>query len=179
MAHYFNPSTQWAEAGTSMWVYSFRGLCRESQNSLKKSYHCSGEMPDGWLFPNFVPTLVFPVSGWFQSLLVLVVLFESVLIFVFSHFFFCPFILCHLHLQTWVFSVSVPLALTFSHSLSLSCSLSLSHSCSYPLTLCLSESLSVSQSLTVSRCVCLSLGFCFCLWRYKIKTGLLDSLLGF
>lgn len=134
-----------------MWVYSFRGLCRESQNSLKKSYHCSGEMPDGWLFPNFVPTLVFPVSGWFKSLWVLVVLFESVLIFVFSHFFFCPFILCHLHLQTWVFSVSVPLALTFSHSLSLSCSLSLSHSCSCPLTLCL------PVSLCLDVCFCLSL----------------------
>ena len=107
-------------------------------------------MPDGWLFPNFVPTLVFPVSGWFKSLWVLVVLFESVLILVF-YLFFCPFILCHLHLQTWVFSVSVPLALTFSHSLSLSCSLSLSHSCSCPLTLCL------PVSLCLDVCVCLSL----------------------
>lgn len=171
MAHNFNPSTQWAEAGTSMWVYSFRGLCRESQNSLKKSYHCSGEMPDGWLFPNFVPTLVFPVSGWFQSLLVLVVLFESVLIFVFSRFFLPLYPLPSTSPDMGLFC----LCPSCTHFLSFSLTLLLF--ISQPLLLIPSHSL--SPSLAVSWCVCLSLGFCFCLWRYKIKNGLLDSLLGF
>lgn len=171
MAHNFNPSTQWAEAGTSMWVYSFRGLCRESQNSLKKSYHCSGEMPDGWLFPNFVPTLVFPVSGWFQSLWVLVVLFESVLIFVFFLFFLPLYPLPSTSPDMGLFC----LCPSCTHFLSFSLTLLLF--ISQPLLLMPSHSL--SPSLAVSRCVCLSLSFCFCLWRYKIKNGLLDSLLGF
>ena len=133
-----------------MWVYSFRGLCRESQNSLKKSYHCSGEMPDGWLFPNFVPTLVFPVSGWFQSLWVLVVLFESVLIFVFSHFFSAPLssaIYISRHGSFLSLSLLHSLSLILSHSLALYLSATLAHTLS----------LSVSQSRCVSMCVSVSL----------------------
>lgn len=163
-----------------MWVYSFRGLCRESQNSLKKSYHCSGEMPDGWLFPNFVPTLVFPVSGWFQSLLVLVVLFESVLIFVFSRFFlplyplpstspdmglFCLCPSCTHFLSfslTLLLFISQPLLLIPSHSLSLR------------ISLCLPVSHCVSMCVSVSRFLFLSMEIQDQNWITRLSFGILN-----
>ena len=114
-------------------------------------------MPDGWLFPNFVPTLVFPVSGWFQSLLVLVVLFESVLIFVFSHFFSAPLssaIYISRHGSFLSLSLLHSLSLILSHSLALYLSATLAHT----LSLSVSQNLSLSPSLSLCLdvCVCLS-----------------------
>lgn len=156
-----------------MWVYSFRGLCRESQNSLKKSYHCSGEMPDGWLFPNFVPTLVFPVSGWFKSLWVLVVLFESVLIFVFSHFFSAPLssaIYISRHGSFLSLSLLHSLSLILSHSLALYLSATLAHA----LSLSVSQSRCVLMCVSVSRFLFLSMKIQDQKWVTRLSFGILN-----
>lgn len=176
MAHNFNPSTQWAEAGTSMWVYSLRGLCREFQNS---QWGLSQKiLPLLWwnarwvAFPKFcaylgIPCLwVIPITVSFGSAL---------------------WICSDFCLLSFFFLPLYPLPST-SPDMGLFCLCpSCTHFLSFSLTLLLfisqplllMPSHSLSPSLAVSRCVCLSLSFCFCLWRYKIKNGLLDSLLGF
>lgn len=176
MAHNFNPSTQWAEAGTSMWVYSLRGLCREFQNS---QWGLSQKiLPLLWwnarwvAFPKFCAYLGIPCLWVIQ----ITVSFGSAL-WICSDFCLLSFFFLPLYPLP---STSPDMGLfclcpSCTHFLSFSLTLLLF--ISQPLLLIPSHSL--SPSLAVSWCVCLSLGFCFCLWRYKIKNGLLDSLLGF